>query len=373
MTDRSPEKEFVADCLRLLRQRTEGTLVHRRRFLSALAVLGAAPVALRFTPAHAASDELVIVNWGGDAVPAFEQAWAKPFMQAHDGTEAIVEGAGPSSGKIKAMVESGAVVWDACDRNLPASLELGQQGLLEKVDWSVVDPAKLRDIHRTDWGVGSYLYSFVLTWDKEALESPPQTWADFWNVKDFPGKRTLRNNIEGMLEAALLADGVSPAEIYPIDAERALDKVREIKEHTLFWTSGSQSQELFRNREVVLGNLWHTRALLLRKETEGRVNFHFNQGILFAGAWIVPKGNPGGETVWEFIASSQDPQSQVELFKLLGNGPINPAASAMVPVDLQPDDPGNPENYAKQIATDAAWYAEHYAALLNRYTDVIAS
>lgn len=373
MTDRTPDKEFVADCLSLLKQRTEGTVVHRRRFLSALAVLGAAPLALRFTPAHAASNELVIVNWGGDAVPAFEKAWTGPFMQTHEDTEVIVEGAGPSSGKIKAMVESGAVVWDACDRNLPASLELGQQGLLEKVDWSIVDPEKLRDIHRTDWGVGSYLYSFVITWDKEAMEKPPQTWADFWNLKDFPGKRTLRNNIEGVLEAALLADGVSPADIYPIDAERAFDKVREIKEHTLFWTSGSQSQELFRNREVVLGNLWHTRALLLRKETEGRVGFHFNQGILFAGAWIVPKQNPGGKAVWDFIAASQEPQSQVELFKLLGNGPINPAASAMVPADLQPDDPGNPENYAKQIATDAAWYAEHYGTLLNRYTDVIAS
>ncbi|WP_272007516.1 extracellular solute-binding protein [Roseovarius sp. ZX-A-9] len=375
MTKEKPELEFAADCLSILREKTNGKMVHRRRFLSALGALGVMPLALKFTPAHAASDELVVVNWGGDAQPAFQTIWADPFVASRDGLPTVVEGSGPSSGKIKAMVESQAVVWDVCDRNLPASIDLGQQDLLEKVDWDVVDPAKLRDIHRTDWGVGSYLYSFALTWDSEAHEIAPQNWADFWNLKDFPGTRTLRNNFEGMLEAALMADGdaADAASLYPVDVERAFEKIREIRENTIFWTSGSQSQELFRNREVTMGNLWHTRALLLREETENRVQFHFNQGILFAGAWIVPKGNPAGAKAWDFVASTQDPESQVELFKALGNGPVNPAAGEMVPEDLRADDPGNPENYAKQVAVDAAWYADNYADVLNRYTDLIAS
>ena len=375
MTIERPDREFVTDCLSILREKTQGQTVHRRRFLGALAALGVMPVALKFTPAHAASDELVVVNWGGDAQPAFQDIWADPFAASAQGVPTIVEGSGPSSGKIKAMVESGAVVWDVCDRNLPASVDLGQQGLLEKVDWNVVDPQKLRDTHRTDWGVGSYLYSFALTWDREAHESAPTNWADFWNLKDFPGTRTLRNNFEGMLEAALMADGAEAdaASIYPVDVERAFGKIREIRENTIFWTSGSQSQELFRNREVTMGNLWHTRALLLRDETEGRVQFDFNQAILFAGAWIVPKGNPAGAKAWDFIASTQDPASQVELFKVLGNGPVNPAAGDMVPEELRADDPGSPDNFARQIAVDATWYAENYADVLNRYTDLIAS
>lgn len=372
MTERRYDDGFVADCLTILRDKTQGRVVHRRRFLQTIAALGVLPTALRFTPAQAASDELVIVNWGGDAVPAFQEIWADPWA-AEAAMSAVVDGAGPSSGKIKAMVESGAVIWDACDRNLPASVELGRQGLLEEVDWAVVDPGKLRDAHRTDWGVGSYLYSFALTWDRDRLGRRPETWADFWNVADFPGTRTLRNNIEGMLEAALMADGVAPGDVYPIDVERAFEKVREIKEHTIFWTSGSQSQELFRNGEVVIGNLWHTRARLLRQETDGRVQFHFNQGVLFAGAWVVPKGNPGGAKVWDFIAATQDPASQVALFERLGNGPINPEASAMVPEELRVDDPGSPENFARQVVADSFWYADNYADTLNRYTDLIAS
>jgi putative spermidine/putrescine transport system substrate-binding protein len=366
------DTEFASDCLEILRGKTQGKLVHRRRFLAALGVLGVLPLGLKLSQAHAASDELVIVNWGGDAVAAFESVWAAPYS-ANANQRAIVDGSGPSSGRIKAMVESGTVVWDVCDRNLPASLELGREDLLEKVDWSAVDPKKLRDVHRSDWGVGSYLYSFALTWDSEVHQTAPSNWADFWNLTDFPGTRTLRNNVEGMLEVALLADGVSGDSIYPIDIERALEKVREIKEHTIFWTSGSQSQELFRNREVSMGNIWHTRAMLVRDETDGRIQFSFNEGVLFAGAWIVPKGNPGGAAVWDFIASTQSPESQVELFKVLGNGPINPAGTDLIPEELRADDPGNPDNFARQIASDAEWYAENYASVLNRYTDLIAS
>ncbi|MBV2143558.1 ABC transporter substrate-binding protein [Falsochrobactrum sp. TDYN1] len=372
MAKREFDNDFVKDALMILREKTNGKTVHRRQFLGALGALGVMPLALRLTPAHAQSNELVIVNWGGDAVPAFEKILAAPYTAA-GGLPAVVEGSGPTSGKIRAMVEAEAVSWDVCDRNLPASIELGQENLLEEIDWNVVDPNKLRDVHRSKWGVGSYLYTFALTWDSEKHPEAPKNWADFWNIKEFPGTRTLRNNIEGMLEAALLADGVAPADIYPIDVERAFAKIREIKEQTIFWTSGSQSQELFRNGEVTMGNIWHTRSMLLRDETKGRVKFDFNQGILFAGAWIVPKGNPAGKSVWDFIASTQNPDSQVELFKVLGNGPINPAGSDLVPAEMRADDPGNPENFARQVAADAAWYAEHYSEILNQYTDLIAS
>lgn len=367
-------QEFRDDCLAILREQTEGKRVHRRRFLQALAVLGAIPAGLRLTPAQAATGEIVIVNWGGDAVPAYDAIWAQPFNAANPGAKALINGSGPSSGKIKAMVESGAVTWDVCDRTVPASIELGRQNLLEKVDWSIVSRDKLRPAHRSDWGVGAYLYSFVLTYDERALKGPaPKNWKDFWNVKDFPGKRTLRNNIEGMLEAALLADGVPRDKIYPIDVDRALAKIKEIKQHTIFWATGAESQQLFRNQEVVMGNLWHTRSMLLAKEVGDRIKFTFEEGVLFPGAWIVPKNNPAKERAWKFVASAQDPKSQVELFKRVGNGPVNPAAAELVPAEMKALDCGSPENFARQVAVDNEWYAEHYATILARYMDAIAS
>ena len=220
---------FEQDCLTLLREQLEGRTVNRRAFLSALAILGVAPELFRLTPAHAQSKEIVVVNFGGDAVPAMTKAWAEPFNKT-SAIKAVVDGSGPSSAKMKAMVESGKVTWDVVDRNLIAGLELGRQNLLEKIDYAIVDKSKVRPGHAGEWAVGSYIYGNVLAYQTDAFGGrAPKTWKDFYNFNDFPGKRTMRKHIDGQLETALLADGVAPDKLYPLDVKRALDKIRSIK------------------------------------------------------------------------------------------------------------------------------------------------
>lgn len=366
-------QSFHQDCAALLRERTEGQTVNRRQFLTIAAALGLSPALFRLTPAAAQAKEVVVVNWGGDAVTAMGKAWAEPFMKQAGAPKVVVDGSGPSSAKIKLMVESGRVTWDVVDRNLIAALELGRQNLLEKIDYAIVDKNKVRPAHAGEWGVGSYIYANVLTYQTDAFGGrTPASWKDFWNLKDFPGKRALRKHIDGQLEAALLADGVPADKLYPIDVKRALDKIKSIKAQTVFWSTGAESQQLFRDKEVVMGGLWNTRAEVARKESAGKVSYTYNEGSAWVGAWLVPKGNPAGKDVFKFVASSQDPAGQVELFKMLGNGPVNPAASASVPADLKPWDPGSPENYAKQIPADPEWYAANSATVLNQYLEAIS-
>lgn len=369
---KSSIETFQQDCVELLRERTEGRTVNRRAFLSALAALGVSPALFRLTPAHAQAKELVVVNFGGDAVPAMQKSWADPFNKT-SAVKAVIDGAVPTSAKIKAMVESGKVTWSVVDRNLIASLELGRQNLLDKIDYSIVDKSKVRPEHAGEWGIGSYIYSNVLAYQTDAFGGRvPKTWADFYNLKDFPGKRTMRKHIDGQLETALLADGVAPDKLYPIDVKRALDKIKSIKKDVIFWATGAESQQLFRDKEVVMGSVFNTRALVARRESNGKVDFHFNQASAWVGAWLAPKGNPGGADSFKFMASTQDPAGQVELFKLLGNGPVNPAAAAMVPADMKALDPGSPENYKLQIPADPEWYATNSATVLNQYLEAIS-
>jgi putative spermidine/putrescine transport system substrate-binding protein len=62
----------------------------------------------------------------------------------------------------------------------------------------------------------------------------------------------------------------------------------------------------------------------------------------------------------------------VELFKLVGNGPINPAAAALIPEDLRIVDPGSPANFPLQVQVDAQWYADNSAAALTRYIETVS-
>ena len=361
-----------ADLVEIALERFRSGKIDRRAFLTVLAALGAVPLTSR--AGLAADKEFVVANWGGPAADAFVKVWGGP-LEAKDGLKMSVDGSGPATGKIRAMVESGKVTWDICDASVGAALLLGDGGFLEEIDYSVVDKSKVRPAFVYKWAICNYMFSYVMAYNAKTLGAQqPKSWKDFWNVKDFPGKRMLRGSCIGQLECALLADGVDPKDLYPIDLKRALDKIREIKDHTIFWKSGAQSEDLFRQGEVVMGNMWHNRANLLRTDMHGDIQWVWNGAVVAPAVWLVPKGNPAGKkAAMDFINVSLDPQSQVELFKIIGMGPSNPAAAALIPADLKAYDPGQPENYAQQIPISEDWYGKNLGEAEPKYLDIISS
>ena len=354
--DDAGDSEFARDCVEIAATKLARGEIGRRGFLTALAGLGALSAAGLPTVVRAAEGELVVVNWGGPAVEAYMNAWGAPFEDA-SGTEVIIDGTGPSSSKIRAMVEAGAVTWDVCDTGAGTTLVLEKAGVLQPINYSVVDKEKVVQDYAYDYGVANYLFSYVLTYNKARVGEPPKDWADFWNLDKYPGMRTMRKQPDGQLEAAMMAAGRSIDEVYPIDLDLARSKLRELRDNVIVWGSGSQSQQLFRSMEVEMGNIWHTRANLLNQDMNGDVIWTWNQGIATAGMWNVPKGNPAGtEVAMNFIASAQAPERQVDLFLTMGNGPANPEAAPLVPEDRKWANPGQPEHWAMQRKLDARWY-----------------
>lgn len=177
--------------------------------------------------------------------------------------------------------------------------------------------------------------------------------------------------IQGKLESVLLADGVKPAEMYPLDVDRAFKKLEPLLPEIIFWESGAQSQQLFRDGEVVMGNIWHTRANLLRKENPD-LTWTWNENLLFSSAWSVPKGNPAGKKVYDFINSSLQPEGQIVLLRLMGNGPSNPKALDMMTEEDKAVYPLAPENAKTGLRVMAEYYAENEAELQNRFLDFIS-
>lgn len=346
----------------------------RREFLARCAALGVLPLLNSGNAlAQARAKEIVIANWGGDTGKALIASFLDPFTAA-TGIKAINDGSGTSEGKIKAMVESKNVTWDVMDTGVGTILTLGKSGFLEEIDYSIVDANKVPKGFAYKYGVANYLFSYVLAYDRTKFGGRiPQNWADFWNLKAFPGKRAIRKDLQGALEIALMADGVPPDKVYPIDEKRAFAKLREIKKDTIFWPSGAESQQLLREGEVTMGSLWSTRVNALVKDTNERISWTWNQGILCPGVWAVPKGNPAGKEAFRFIASAQDPQQQVALFKAIRGGPANPAASELIPPDLVRFDPGSPANAKVQLKIGAEWYGENQARLSDQFLDFLAS
>lgn len=370
------KRDHRDECLEVLSSQAARGEISRRRFTQIAALLLAgAPAVIRPSRLFAQAKELVLVNWGGDAMTAYDEAYGQPFAK-ETGVVVKMDGSGPTEGAIAAQFKSGKPAWDLVDVDPFSAITLGKQGMLEPIDYAIVDKGKMRPGFGWEHAASTYFFSYIIAYDSEKYgDKAPTGMADFFDVEKFPGKRTMYKWGAGMWEAALLADGVPADKLYPLDLERAHAKIAAFKEHVVaYWGGGAESQSIMLDGEASMGLIWSTRASLLEQDSGGRIKFVWDQGLISPGALGVLKGNPGGkDAAMKFIASAQDPQKQLVMFEKLGQGPANPAADALIPADKKRINPVDPENMAKQIPLDMEWYAEHYGAALDAYTKIISS
>jgi len=372
----SEPQRFHEDCLELLRERAAKGGIDRRTLLAAAGALGLAAVPGLPRTASAQEKTVTLVNWGGIANQAFGTYYGQPFEKANPGVKAVMDSSGPSAGKIRTMVESGKVTWDLCDSSASSSILLAGLGLIQPIDYGIVKKENvLPKGFAYSHGVAPYSFSSVLVYDKAKVGAePPKSWADFFDFKKYPGKRLLRRDALATLDAMLMGKGIAPDKIYPLDVKAALEAVKELRREAVFWTSGSQSEEVMRTGEAVMGHIWHTRAKVLDNETKGRITWTWNQGILQAGIFVVPKGNPSGTLAQQMLASmTANWEQQIGLLGFLGNGPTNPKAAAAVPADLRRFNPTDPDNARVQLVLDGEWWGNNYAQANQQYLDTIAS
>lgn len=343
-------------------------VIFRRHLLAGLTALGLPQAAA------AATQDIVLANSGGPAIKAMADNFGTLYHRRTGGTMAI-DGSGTGAGRMRAMVEAKNVIWDVCDAGMAVMSELGPRNMLEPIDYSIVDKSRVISNFCYPYGVCGYLFSTVLAWNRTVVPGTPGI-ADVFDIAKIPGKRIMKKDAVGTIEMALLADGVPPDRLYPLDQRRALNKLAAFKEHILFWDTGSQSQEWMRSGEASIGFIWNTRLGPLAADTGGRIGSTFQGGLLQIGTWVVPVGNPAGrQAAMQAIAIMQDPDAQIGLFRALGNGPANPEAAGRIPAGLRATDPGAPENAAVQARIDAAWYlsGDHYSDAQKQFLDMLAS
>ncbi len=370
------DNAFKADLMEIAAHQYKKGRLSRRGFLTALGALGLLPVL--GGKARAAVKEIVVVNWGGKASEVLQEVLGDTY-EAETGIKVVVDGSGPSAGKIRAMVDSGAVVWDVCDSGTGSAIILTKAGVIEPINYDIVDKSKVLPEAIYSHGVGNYTYSYVLATNPKMLGgNVPKNWEDVWNVKDFPGMRTFRKSVRGMLESATMARGIPAKDVYTELGTKegiaaSIDKFKQLRDNIIIWGSGSESQNLFLQEEVAIGNIWNTRAYVLRQDMpEGSFDVTFEGGVITPGIWVVPKGNPAGpDAAMEFIKHGQDPELQVRWLELFGPGPINPATAPLVPEDLKHWNPSDPANLMKQVFYNDTWYAENQVSAEELYVDAL--
>ena len=97
--------EAKADIVDIAVERYKQGLLTRRGFIAAMGALGILPALSGKT--MAATKEIIVVNWGGKPKEILQEVMCDTYTK-ETGIKVTVDGSGPSAGKIRAMVESGA-------------------------------------------------------------------------------------------------------------------------------------------------------------------------------------------------------------------------------------------------------------------------
>lgn len=246
-----------------------------------LLVLGFASTSA-FAQGGSAPKELRMLESGGPSGDSIEQAYIRPFTEK-TGIKVVRESP-TSTGKLQAMVQSGNITSTLVELGATNAVMARTLGLIEPLDWAAIDPAPLYEEAKWPDAFGYQYFSTLMAWRKG--EKPLASWADFWNVKDFPGKRALPDYPSYTLALALLADGVKPQELYPLDVDRAFASLEKIKDHVaVWWKAGAQAPQLLEDREVSYSAAWSGRIV-----DNEKLDYTYNQGLLMLSYFVVPKG-----------------------------------------------------------------------------------
>ena len=131
--------------------------------------------------------------------------------------------------KLRAMHEAKAQQMDCASVQGTEVIQAGRIGMAAPLDWSVIDRSALapRQLARP-YAIGGYSLSMVLCYNTNTWpgDDRPKSWADFWNVDKFPGRRAMRRDAQWTIEVAASVERDKDAPRYPIDLERAFKNSR---------------------------------------------------------------------------------------------------------------------------------------------------
>jgi putative spermidine/putrescine transport system substrate-binding protein len=318
------------------------------------------------TAGTAWAQDATITTAGGDYGTGIKEAmWAPAGKALGLDVRGVTESDGMAA--LRLQVSSGNVTTDIIHISSGEGAQAADLGLLEPLDESVVDQKALPAGAESKFCYPFSSYGTVMAWNTKTYgENGPKNWAEFWDVKKFPGRRALRANAQDLIEAALLSEGVAPEKVYDVLSEpdglqRAIDRIAELKPNVaVWWTSGAQSAQILKDGEADLVETWNGRAQSA-KDDGGAVAYTFHGSIIGTDCLGVAKGAPHKAEAMKLIAAMTAPEREAKLTDYITYGPMNPAAYAggKIPAEKMALLATAPDNAVGVVYSNAAWWAKH--------------
>ena len=335
---------------------------------------------------------LVVVSWGGAYTKSQIEAYHKPF-EAKTGAKINSVDYNGGIAEIKAQVEANNVTWDVVDMELADAQRACDEGLLEKIDAGNLPAAPdgtpaVQDFIPngiTPCAVTSIVFSHIVAYDETKFPgAKPSKLADFFDVKNFPGKRGLRKTSPKIsLELALRADGVPGDQVYATlstkeGVDRAFKKLDTIKNDVIWWEPGSQPPQLLADGQVTMTTAYNGR-IFDAQVVEGKpFKIIWDGQLQELDVFSIVKGTKNLDAAMQFIAFATDTQRLADQAQWIAYGPARRSSMALVGkhavkgVEMVPHMPNAPQNETNAIQIDFLWWADHQEELNQRWNAWLA-
>ncbi|MGO3147903.1 MAG: extracellular solute-binding protein [Leucobacter sp.] len=347
-----------------------------------LMAIGAAAALLALTACGSGaptSDAVVFGTLGGDGEKAIDAAWSQPFSE-ETGIEVMYDSPA-SMAKALQMVDSNAVTWDVFMQLLLAPAD--DNPSFEDIDCNIVPCEQFEGgpFEMRKQAVPFFVFSYVTAYNTDKFKdgNAPTGIGDFFNTEDFPGKRLLPANTNGwpgLIEAALIHDGVAREDLYPLDIERALSVFDTIKDSIDVMADDSECITDVSSGEVVMGTCYNGRAAIAKREGLP-IDIAWGQQIQTVDYLFIPKGAPHAEDAQKLIAWMVDKENNGKLPEQIAYGPANPLAEVAEDAewaDVVPTAPVNTlEGEQAPILPNEEWWMENRNAVTERISEWLQS
>ncbi|MEM9220834.1 MAG: ABC transporter substrate-binding protein [Pseudomonadota bacterium] len=361
--------------------------------------LGTAVSALAFTgavgAASAQDDTLTAVSWGGAYSASQRGAYYEPYT-AKTGVKILEEDkSNQALAGIRSQVEAGNVTWDVVDMLQSDAQRACDEGLILEIDWDRLAKAPDGTSSRDDFVaettgdcfVPQILYATLFAYNTEAFDGKdaPASIADVFDVATFPGTRAFEKIPQKNLEWALLADGVSPGEVYDVLAtqegqDRAFAKLDSIKDSIIWWDAGAQPPQLLADGEVTIASAYNGRIFNAQVNEDQPFKIIWDGQMFEADGWVVPVDTGKEDMIYDFLNFATDTQRLADQTKFIAYAPARKSSIPLIGtheasgVEMMEHMPTAPENFdGKAIRFNVEFWADYGDSLEERFNAWLSS
>jgi putative spermidine/putrescine transport system substrate-binding protein len=271
----------------------------------ALAVVAGAVFAAVGSGARHDAGSITVSTWGGAWTDAFKKNLGDPFSKATGIKVNYVINGDDVSAPVILQEQAHKVKIDVVDAGNGG--ELLTKNYLEPYPPSLVALLKKVSVPGTAnkwfWTFGTV--ANMLACNPKVATRCPTNAKQFFDTKNFPGKRMMNTAAPNMCVFALLGAGVPKSQIAPTPAniQKCGEMLKAIKPSVSVWAaSGSQQEQAIASGQVGMAVMWQSRIKVVEDSGTAKLKWYWTDSAAEADTGLlVPKGAPNKANAFAFI------------------------------------------------------------------------